>query len=354
MSLYIPNSLWTWSFLAISITQAGIALGLEGYVFANFQSHLRGAWREAGGSEVKTIPTYLSLLIFAFVYQLVLVYDALANKNTIQVIGLCIMNLGILVYTAIQIDQIKDATAALTTKNMIWPEFWPSVKSFLFASPCVIALGTVLLSYVAWKLYDEFAWSIYKQISADLRLKRRFLVYQIYIALLKFDFFLFIGFEVQFLVIVSNTTSTEFYLTIATLPATIILLLLAAWFTKRESKAGMGATIFVYLCALAYFIFKLVRIYSANAKRKGEYAPAARTLTVFAAIAIALLLLTIVIACWCTMNFNKGLKPHVNSKSSRNSSEGRHDKLYSMNDHPGYAGQGVDTHHGGGNRMEID
>lgn len=30
--IYIPNSLWTWSFLAISICQAVISLGLEGCV----------------------------------------------------------------------------------------------------------------------------------------------------------------------------------------------------------------------------------------------------------------------------------------------------------------------------------
>jgi hypothetical protein len=30
--VYIPNSLWTWSFLGVSLIQAGIALGLEGYV----------------------------------------------------------------------------------------------------------------------------------------------------------------------------------------------------------------------------------------------------------------------------------------------------------------------------------
>jgi hypothetical protein len=195
---------------------------------------------------VRSIPTYLSLLIFAFVYQLILVYDALANKNTIQVIGLCIMNLGILVYTAIQIDQIHDAVTALKGKNMINDLYWGEVKSYLWTLPCVVALGTVLLSFLAWKLYDEFAWTIYKQISADLRLKRRYLVYQIYIALLKFDFFLFLGFEVQFLVIVGNTEKIEFYLTVATIPITIVLLLLAAWSTKRENKPGMIVTIVCY------------------------------------------------------------------------------------------------------------
>jgi hypothetical protein len=112
---------------------------------------------------------------------MILVYDALRAQNTIQIIGLCVMNLGILVYTAIQKDQIEEAFQNLLDEDVIDPDYWGSVRPFLVALPCVIALGTIILSFIAWKLYDEFAWTIYKQISADLRLKRRFLIYQVYL-----------------------------------------------------------------------------------------------------------------------------------------------------------------------------
>jgi uncharacterized membrane protein len=108
----------------------------------------------------------------------------------------------------------------------------------------------------------------------------------------------------------------------------------------------------VYFVGLAYFVFKLVRIYTSPPARKADYAPAARTLTVFAVIAILLLLITIVVACWCTHNFNKGLKPHV-SKSHKTSMDGR-DKLYSMNSVTGEPGPSVSFGHPGGSRMEID
>ena len=211
------------------------------YVFAEFEIALTPNADQAG-SVTRTIPCYLSLLIFGFIYQLVLVYDALNKKNTIQVIGICAYNGAILVYTAIQLGQIKDAVDTLNALGHIRADhsnLWEQVRPYLIAVPGVMALGTALLIIISWKLYEEFAWTIYKQISADLRLKRRYLVYQIYIALLKFDFFLFLGFEVQFLVIVINTKDVEFILTCASVPVIILLLLLAGYSTRKENIYGM-------------------------------------------------------------------------------------------------------------------
>ena len=158
------------------------SLTFDRYIFALFQTSVGPDAKETQRSVVRSIPTYLSLLIFGFFYQLILVYDALHNQNTIQVIGLCMYNVGILIYTAIQTDQIRDAVLTLQATNNLKDghgDLYNNLKPYLVALPCVIALCTILLSGIAWKLYEEFAWNIYKQISADLRLKRRFLIYQV-------------------------------------------------------------------------------------------------------------------------------------------------------------------------------
>lgn len=135
------------------------------------------------GNPKQTIPTFLTLYIFGFIYQLILVYDALRLKNTIQVIGLCLYNLGLLIYAAVQKTQINDAInrlGALYIKESTWGD----VKPLLIAIPCIIAVVTLAMAFIARKLYNEFAWTIYKHISADLRMKRRYLTYQVFIAFL--------------------------------------------------------------------------------------------------------------------------------------------------------------------------
>lgn len=160
-----------------------------------FQTHLTD--KEAAGAsaatQYKTIPTFLTLFIFGFLYELVLTWDALRLKNTIQIIGLCIANLALLVYTAIQIDQIETAIDDLDTAGALSGSYttssgtavtssealWDEIQGPLIAIPIVLAVVTIILSYFAWKLYQAFAWDILKQIGADYRMKKRFLHYQV-------------------------------------------------------------------------------------------------------------------------------------------------------------------------------
>lgn len=116
-------------------------------------------------------------------------WDALRLKNTIQVIGLCLYNFGLMSYAAVQMDQIHDAIKYLSAPavKQVLPDLWSTMNPFLIAVPCLIAMGTLLLSLVAWKLYDEFAWTIYKHISADVKMKKRFLAYQVRTSLLESD-----------------------------------------------------------------------------------------------------------------------------------------------------------------------
>lgn len=146
----------------------------------------------------------------------------------------------------------------------------------------------------------------------------------------------------QFLVIVTGVADAEFGLTIAAIPITVFFLLMAAYWTRRENKTGMILTIFVYLCGLAYFIFKLARMYQPS--HEGFYLPVRKNLTSFAVITIILIILTIINASVCMTNFNKGLKPHVMKRKIG----GENEKVDNMTELPDL------KHHPVSSRMTID
>ncbi|RSM07745.1 hypothetical protein CEP52_005065 [Fusarium oligoseptatum] len=286
------TSRWPACFMTLSLLQAVLCICFEAYIFGKFQFNL--------GPHI----------------------------NLPKVIGVCFSNLALMVYTAIQVDQIKEAFDILgmhnaLEKDVTAADLWGDVKPYLVAIPAIIAAATVGMIFISWKIYQEYAWDILKNIGADYRMKKRFLHYQIYIALLKFDFFFFLGFIVQFVVVVAEKNDPEFALTIVTIPITIAILLAAAYFTRRENKPGMVCVIILYLGGLSYFLFKLVRIYQPG--HKEAYEAVRRSLTAFAVITILLILLTIANAIVCMCNFGKGLKPHLQSLSRKRKVEEKPD-----------------------------
>lgn len=99
----------------------------------------------------------------------------------------------------------------------------------------------------------------------------------------------------------------------------------------------------------AYFAYKLIRMYLGTDDEKKTYAPAKHSLTTFAVITLMLIGATITYACMCTYNFNKGLKPHVQSTRRRRAgSAGDMDKLFTSADVQLTEGPGQAS------RMEID
>ena len=90
----------------------------------------------------------------------------------------------------------------------------------------------------------------------------------------------------------------------------------------------------IYFAALAYFFFKLVRMYDAPYPRIEDYIPARRSLTTFAVITILLLVVTIIYAIICTTNFRQGLQPHIASDLMKRSASSRIGKLNSHDEVP--------------------
>ncbi|GAA5997109.1 uncharacterized protein JCM10292_006213 [Rhodotorula paludigena] len=248
--------------------------------------------------ERSVLPVYLGLFVLAHVTQLVLAVDALVAKNFIQVIALLIFNTLFLAYAAIQIHEIRELLSGYL-RVLIW--FIPVMIS--------ITEATYLLG--VYSIYKEFGWSVFKTLGADRRIRKSYAHFQVFLCLLKFDFFFFIAFLLQLVFLVPTQTSAERWITVAALPLALFVLLLGYFSVKLEHRAGFWGFVTGCAVAMGYFIYKLVIVYR---DRERDYRLVFKSLTVFAALCLTVLVLTTFSVVICYRNFGRGLKDHMISR----------------------------------------
>ncbi|KAK6858620.1 hypothetical protein PG995_005184 [Apiospora arundinis] len=286
--MYLPDTTWPRLALAVALVQGLLALGLEAYVFVTAENDIDPAAAKQTSSG-RTVPMYLSLFILAYVYELVVVYDALRLNSMIQLVGICIYNFLLLSYAAAQplqvqntFDSLRGSYASMGERPLLPPELhtWERVRPALIAVIIVQAVATGILGFLTYKLHFEFAWVVYKVVQADLGMKRRLLDHQ-------FDFFFLLGFLVQIVtLIVSPQKDPEFALSIAGIFVALAVMCLATYCAIFENRPGSIAIVVAYLGSVVYLIYKLFRLYNET-----NY-----MLIVFAGITLAMMICTIVMA----------------------------------------------------------
>ncbi|GAA5888054.1 hypothetical protein JCM6882_000264 [Rhodosporidiobolus microsporus] len=256
--------------------------------------------------ELQSVATYLSLFILAVIFEIAITLDAMQQKNIMTLVVLCFFQVALLVYSSVLPSQLADA---INGSNADTPNVRRLTRIYAIVIPCVVGACTVAMSGMLWPLYGEFGWDVFKRIGADIAIRRYFKRYQVFVCLLKFDGFFFVGFAVQFLVLVSGTPTVEFVLTIVALPVILIALALFAIAVRIESRTGVYISFVVQAAGMAYFVYKLVRIY--QTATSDRYDAAKATLTIFSIISLAMLLATFVMMGLCMANFGKGLRERI-------------------------------------------
>ncbi|KAJ3171172.1 hypothetical protein HDU88_008208 [Geranomyces variabilis] len=259
----------------------------------------------------KGIPVYLIIFIGAQIFLIYLAADAIWHENTIQMIASVMFNACVCFYSIFQYVQMIGLvrTQPKTTAGpvQISESDESTLRHLLLAIPIILGVFSVVFALCAYKIYLEFGWKMYKKIGADPKMRDMYRTYQIFLTFLKLDLFFALGFGVQFLVLVIQPSDPEFGITIAALPVMLAVFALAAYALKREDVWMMRAFCVGLLAAMAYFMFKLVRIYQRTAK----YADTKHYLTFFACLSLAVVFCTLINAIMCYRNFGQGLKQHI-------------------------------------------
>lgn len=129
----------------------------------------------------------LSINSLGCLYQMILTLDAYRIKNHLQIFAICIVNVCLSIATILQYGEIRDAQAdAMAGYNgsnipfvkQDW-RFWQRVSPGLVVCTVVSSLCSAIMCVVAVKLYREFSWALYQNVSPDTGVQKKYMVYQV-------------------------------------------------------------------------------------------------------------------------------------------------------------------------------
>lgn len=158
-----------------------------------------------------------------------------------------------LIYAIVQIGEYQ----AIAERPTIPPVDIGAVKTLTTIIPVVIAVSQAAYIGLGWRIYNEFGWKVYKFLGADRQIKKMYASYQVFECLVKFDVFFWAGFSVQFIWLVLDDSQWEFYVTVAALPVSILLLFEGHLAARHENKWMMATFMSGCACAMIYFAYKV-------------------------------------------------------------------------------------------------
>jgi hypothetical protein len=133
------------------------------------------------------VPINLAIFVFTCVYELVLAIDAVHHKNNLLLFAICVSNVCILAFSAMQPNSMKDIARSLpTARDAEWQplvyidvDFWERVGPAQIACPIIFGICTLIIWPCAYQLHREYSWAIYRSIHGDMSVKIRFLTYEV-------------------------------------------------------------------------------------------------------------------------------------------------------------------------------
>jgi hypothetical protein len=167
-----------------------------------------------------------------------------------------VFNFLFLIYAIIQIGEIRSSLQPGQTgflSNI-------PISALTTIIPCVISAAEIAYIALGWKIYREFGWKVYKFLGADRQIKKMYAYFQIFECLVKFDVFFWVAFSVQFIWLVLQKSDWEYYVTIAALPVSLLLLVEGNLAARHENKWMMLTFMSGCISALVYFVYKVCQV----------------------------------------------------------------------------------------------
>lgn len=185
--MYRPTSVWAWAFLATAGFQALFAIVVDSFLLYKFDRRLFSIQMEDNSDTksskeeaMRLTPTYLVVLVLGLLFHASLSWDTLRLQNTVQICGVCAFGAALSAYALAEAIQVLNTVSNFRLQVPgSGPLLTASESRLLVAIPTVLAITTLGLCFVAWKLSHLFAWTIYKNFSADVDVRKRYTLLEV-------------------------------------------------------------------------------------------------------------------------------------------------------------------------------
>ncbi|KAJ3005348.1 UNVERIFIED_CONTAM: hypothetical protein HDU68_004651 [Siphonaria sp. JEL0065] len=272
----------------------------------------------------QAISIYEGIFMAAQVFQVILSVDAILTSSKMQLMATLAFNLAVFGYSCQQYTQSANLISIDTIGLLHYSMMAGDPINFQFhrTAPfeiAVIALGLVFLvgwTFFSIKLNTLFGWSVFKELGADVDVRKRLTLYHIYMMLLKLDVFFFLSFVVQYVLLVfGDTASLAKTVTIICSPLGVLALLFVAYFAvTRESNVLMTFLLVGLSGGIGYLVDRVIDIWTVN--DAGKYKSSKISLTLFTTLTLILSLATFAVAVLNFLNFGKGLMQSLNNRKT--------------------------------------
>ncbi|CAJ0625285.1 16276_t:CDS:2 [Entrophospora sp. SA101] len=266
---------------------------------------------------------YHALFILSLGFQILMCIDALRNNNSIQLVSLVIFNLLSLAYAGIQIYQHiileeRGTDEAIFVPSDMYPtsymakhHFTSRMRPLEYTIIGLVAVFSVYLCVIAYKLVKEFGWEIYKTYSADVEIKRAFINLSILQTLIKMDIFFIGAYAIQLLPSQQIGYDQTVIETVLIFVIGVIMMAMAWYSVVKELKYLLLSVINALFVCLIYIGYKLVRInlpkYFNENPDSDPYQFTRRFLTFFLGVTFLLVIFSIIYAIICFRNMMNGI-----------------------------------------------
>lgn len=310
----LPDSVPCRLYVLVVIIQTCVDLIIEAVLLIKFHQ-AASVDKQLQEPSARRLPIYFSIFACAHVFQFLLALDAVWMRNTLQFFFLTAFN-GILLIDAIfQIFEFRSVLNSSQTDSQS-ALFDLPINVITAIIPGVICIAEIAYVVLGWSIWREFGWKVYKLLGADRRIKRLYMQYQILLCTMKFAAFFWIVFAIQLIWLVLQKTNVEYYITVAALPASIIILFAGFAAARYENRPLMFAFMASCMGACGYFIFKLFRVVSQR-NTNSSIKPVVKTLVGSAVLSILFLIATFAWSCVVLSNFGSGLKFHMSKSKTK-------------------------------------